>query len=365
VGYGVENVEAEVASVQNASLFVLCLLTCSLGGCKKKAAAVDSPSQDRIYVSNEDSNDVSVIDSKSDSVIKTISVGKRPRGLRVSQDGTRLFVALSGSPKAGPGVDESKLPPADRSADGIGIVDLKKNAVERVLQSGRDPESFDITADGKQLLVSNEETAETSVIDIAGGNIVRAIPVGGEPEGVTLRPDGAVAYVTSEADNEVHVIDIKRQNVLTRIKSGQRPRAVAFTPDGKRAYVTDELGATVTAIDAERHVPIGSVDLRSDKPTGPASKPMGVVVSPDGKFLYVTTGRGGAVAVVDSEALKVVKVISDVGPRPWGIGITPDGRKLYVANGPSNDVSVVELPSGKILKRLKVGTSPWGIAVGR
>src|ERR1041384_4748154 len=79
---------------------------------------------ERVYVSDEDGGHVVVLPVAStasgDRVIARIAVGKRPRGLRVSPDGSRLFVALSGMPKAGPGVDESKLPPADPSADGIG-----------------------------------------------------------------------------------------------------------------------------------------------------------------------------------------------------------------------------------------------------
>ena len=74
-----------------------------------------------------------------------------------------LLVALSGSPIAGPGVDESKLPPADRAADGIGVVDLATRKVVRTLTSGQDPEAFDLSPDGKTLYVSNEETAEMSV----------------------------------------------------------------------------------------------------------------------------------------------------------------------------------------------------------
>ena len=49
--------------------------------------------------------------------------------------------------------------------------------------------------------------------------------------------------------------------------------------------------------------------------------------------------------------------------RPWGIGVSPDGRKIYTANGPSGDVSIVDLASGTVEKRVKVGGSPWGIAV--
>src|SRR4029434_4016721 len=100
------------------------------------------------------------------------------------------LVALSGSPKAGPGSDEMKLPPPDRTADGVGLLDLEKLRLLKVLKSGQDPESFDVSRDGKLLFVSNEETAETSVVDMRSGKVVTRMKVGGEPEGVTLRPDG-------------------------------------------------------------------------------------------------------------------------------------------------------------------------------
>src|SRR3546814_18158511 len=51
-----------------------------------------------VYVSNEDSNDLTVVSAGDLSVIDTIAVGKRPRGVRVRPDGLTVFVALSGSP---------------------------------------------------------------------------------------------------------------------------------------------------------------------------------------------------------------------------------------------------------------------------
>ena len=74
--------------------------------------------QPRVYVTNERSNDVSVIDTLNDSVVSTIDVGKRPRGVRVRADGKLLYVALSGSPIGGPNVRDEDLPPADKKADG-------------------------------------------------------------------------------------------------------------------------------------------------------------------------------------------------------------------------------------------------------
>ena len=75
-----------------------------------------------IYVTNENSGDVSVIDSASLQVVGTIPVEKRPRGIHPSPDGRNIYVALSGSPPAPPGVDESTLPPPEKSADGIGVI---------------------------------------------------------------------------------------------------------------------------------------------------------------------------------------------------------------------------------------------------
>src|SRR6478736_5623603 len=60
----------------------------------------------RVYVTNEASGDLTVIDPATQSVIATAPLGKRPRGIKVSPVRKSLFVALSGSPPAPPGVDE-------------------------------------------------------------------------------------------------------------------------------------------------------------------------------------------------------------------------------------------------------------------
>ena len=90
-------------------------------------AAGADPSADapRLYVSDERGGNVVIVDPQSASVVARIPVGKRPRGIQVSPDHRRVYVALSGSPMGGPNVDESKLPPPDRRYDGIGVVDLE------------------------------------------------------------------------------------------------------------------------------------------------------------------------------------------------------------------------------------------------
>lgn len=74
--------------------------------------------------------------------------------MHASPDQKTLYVALSGSPIAGPDVDESTLPPPDKSADGIGVFSVAQNKVVRVLPGGSDPENFDVSQDGTQLFIS-------------------------------------------------------------------------------------------------------------------------------------------------------------------------------------------------------------------
>jgi quinoprotein dehydrogenase-associated probable ABC transporter substrate-binding protein len=309
----------------------------------------------RIYVTNERSGELSVIDAASHAVVATVPLGKRPRGMQLAPDGHRLYVALSGSPIAGPGVDERSLPPADKAADGIGVVDLATLRLERTLRGVSDPEQVSVSRDGRRLYVASEDTGTTVVLDERDGRLLATFAVGREPEGIATSPDGRWVYVTSEAEDEVAVIDTRSDSVIAKVRVGARPRAIVFSPDGAAAYVSCENDASVAVLDARRHVALARIPV-----PGPGAKPMGMALSDDGDTLYVTTGRGGTLVAIDPRTHRAKGSVA-VGPRPWGLALSSDGRWLYTANGPSNDVSVVDARSLAIVARIAVGTSPWGV----
>ncbi|MEZ5401948.1 MAG: beta-propeller fold lactonase family protein [Bryobacteraceae bacterium] len=324
---------------------------------EKKAEAPKPRGDHRIYVTNEASGDLTVIDSASLEAIKTLPLGKRPRGIRASPDGKLIYVALSGSPFAPPGVDESTLPPPDRGADGVGVVDAAKLEVVKIIRAGQDPESFDLSRDGRYLYVSNEDDAKVSVVDLSSDSVAASVAVGGEPEGVTLTPDGKFVYVTSEEEGTITAIDTAANKGVKTFRVGRRPRAVVFLPDGSRGFVSLENNAAVAVVDARKHALVTLIDL-GDKDV----KPMGLALTKDGGRLFVSTGRFHKVFEIDTAANKPV-ASWEAGERPWGIGLSPDEKTLYTANGPAGDVSVIDVATRTVRARVKAADRPWGILV--
>ena len=328
--------------------------------CTKKSSIlisiIPASTGPRLYVTNEVSGDLSIIDVSASRLVANVPLGKRPRGIHPSPDHKTLYIALSGSPVAGPDVDESTLPPADHTADGIGVFDTTQNKLLRVLHAGSDPENFDVSRDGNQLYVSNEDVSEISIVDIASGNIVRSFKVGGQPEGVKVSPDGKFVYVTSEEDGTIAVLDLASQKIISTFKVGHRPRTVVFTPDGSRAFVNAENDGAVVVVDAVRHKMLTSIAL------GKAGviKPMFVLLSQDASKLYVSTGRGHQVVTIKTSSQAILGSV-EVGGRPWGIALSPDGGTLYSANGPANDISVVDLATNTVTRKMGAGKGPWGL----
>lgn len=366
LGAGIRAAAPAVAKITAAVVAASWTLAGSLAAFGSAAAAGSY----QIYVSDERSDDVTVIDGGDFSVVTAIPVGKRPRGIHASPDGKFVYVALSGTPIALPpqldahgnpifkrgGDDDDNEAASDKSADGIGIIDVAHKRLKGKIFAGSDPEEFALSKDGTQLYVSNEDTKSASVVNIAASKVEHIIPVGQEPEGVATTPDGNQFYVTCESGGDVYVVDTKNYSVVGHFKVDPRPRTVAFLPRAGVAFVPSESVGELNVVDSKTFKSVKVITL----PAG--SRPMSVRVPPDGQSIYVSNGRGGTVSMIDAHTYAVGESIK-VGTRPWGMAISPDGKYLFTANGPSDDISVVDLKTNQEIKRVKAGKSPWSVTI--
>jgi PQQ-dependent catabolism-associated beta-propeller protein len=301
-----------------------------------------------LFVTNERAGTVQVIDTNTDRVIATAKIHDRPRGLALSPDGKRLYVAVSWW-------RDGKRPRTGRER--IAALDAHTLKPLRDYAAGTDPECVAVAPDGQRLYLSNEDAGTASIVDVASGKHLATLVVGTEPEGVSVTPDGKWVYVTAETSNVLSIIDTKAQKTAANILVDPRPRAVIFTRDSKYAWATAEIGGTVQLIDTAKRRVLKRIKLRAQ------DKPVGLALAPDEKRLYVATGRGNGVAVIDTRTHKVLADIP-TGDRVWGIAITPDGKKVYAANSLSNTVSVIDAKAGRVVGVIRTDDGPWGLAVG-
>ena len=276
------------------------------------------------------------------AVIGTAPLGKRPRGIKASPDGKSLYVALSGSPNAGPGVDVKTLPPPDRSADGIGEVDADTYKVKRVIRAGNDPEQLDISADGTAAVCRERRRRAGERRRPAVGNVVATVKMGEEPEGVTIRPDGKVVYVTSEDEGAVYAIDTATNKVLKKVPVGHRPRSIGFLPDGSRAYVSLENDGAIAVVDGQAaQVPAPDSARRQRATRRSRGRWASRSIPTDRR----STSRPARSAACSWSIRRRTRRPTSIRSRPAAVGrrLLPDGKTIYTANGPSNDVSVIDL----------------------
>ncbi|MBI2992656.1 MAG: PQQ-dependent catabolism-associated beta-propeller protein [Gammaproteobacteria bacterium] len=305
--------------------------------CVVMSPAVPAAPTHRIFVTNEGSDDLSVINGKTLEVEKTFTVGKRPRGIGLAPDASELYVAAS---------EENVILVIDPST----LKELRR------FEAGSDPETFAVHPNGT-IYISNEDAAMASVFDPKTGRKVAEIPVGLEPEGVAISPDGKKVIVTSESTNMLHVIGVPEHTIIANILVGARPRSAVFTRDGNVAYATSEISGEVKKVDMNQHKVVAITKIADEK-----AKPKDVLLSRDEKTLYVAGGRADAVIVLDAQTMQV-KANIPVGKRVWGLALSRDGSRLFSTDGASNSVSAIDTATHKVIKTIPVGEMPWGIVI--
>ena len=214
--------------------------------------------------------------------IKTVKVGRRPRGVELTKDGSELFICA--------GDDDS-----------IQVLDTKTLQITGKLPSGPDPELMALSPDGNTVYVSNENDNLVTMIDTRTKRQIGDVPVGVEPEGMAVSPDGNILVNTSETTNMAHMIDTHTKQIIANILVDARPRFAQFKPDGSELWVSSEVGGTVAVIDPVKHVVKQKISFEIPGLSKEAIQPIGISFSKDGKRAFVALGPANRVAAIDAE----------------------------------------------------------------
>lgn len=215
---------------------VMCSSVALAGQAPGPIAAPDVPisHRDRVYAAEQFSNTVSVTDPASGRVLGVIRLGEpQPINLSPLYRGQLLVHGLGFSP------DHRTLAVVSIGSNSVTIVDTETNEVRRTVYLGRSPHEAFFTPDGRELWVTVRGEDYVAVLDARSYEPVTRIRVPPGPGMQIFSPDGGRAFVCSSFTAQTVVIDVARHRVVATVPQASPfcPN-IAATPDGRQVWFT-------------------------------------------------------------------------------------------------------------------------------
>jgi YVTN family beta-propeller protein len=309
----------------------------------------------RVYVPNENSGDVTVIDPRTFKVILTFKTGLSPEHITPDWDLSKLYVNNMGGSKltvvdqntARPigninvpypynlyfTLDGSKAIVVDDfmtaqyiDNNGLAFYDRKTWKFLKFLKipfTGVD--HLDFSADGSFLLATCETSGMAVKVDTRTMTITGSVRVGGLPLAIRLSPDGRFFFIANQGLSGVNVVDAKTLKVVRFIRTDTGAHGLGIGRDTTKLYVTNRIAGTISVIDFATQRVIAKWKA--------GASPDMVAFSPDGSQMWVSNRYNGTVDVFNPETGAVIKTIA-TGENPHGLIYWPQpGRYSLGHNG--------------------------------
>jgi YVTN family beta-propeller protein len=339
-----------------------------------------------VYVTNEDSNNVSVINRQTDEVVSTVMVGKKPRGVATGlrRQHIRVYVANSKS-------------------NSISVIDPTTNKVETEIpiRFGQEPEGIAVATASPEkefIFVTNYGSNTVSVIDGLTYQETEKVNVKNGPVAVAVDPPVEAlmnaqflsfediqrlrddrknflrAYVANRNSKVVTVLkmDISSGRIvdITDINVEWNPIALDVDYERGKVYVANYGFDNLSIISIPELIK-GNKDGAVSAISGVGHSNTGVVADPNLERIYLLKETSGEVVIIrpmveDQSPIKTITPIvgiMPVGTTPRSLMLDPEARKLYIVNRGSHNVSVIDKTSRKEEKIIPVGKKPYGIAM--
>jgi YVTN family beta-propeller protein len=291
----------------------------------------------RLLVANAGDDTVTVYDQPANTLAATVPVGKTPRGLAVSPDGRKAWVANHG--------------------DGtLSVIDLRSLKVIKTIRQGQleKPRSLALTPDGRRLLVTSEGSRRILQIDALKDVVERSTTTAQpDPRAVALARGGSRAWVAHRGGDALTILDVPALKTLKTLKVGAAPEGVALSPNERFMLATLGDAGMVAVIDIAR------LTVATRLPAG--QKPGAIVFRPRSTMALVANRGSDDVTALDVASRQVVATVP-VGRQPVALAINDRATRAYVANAGSNSVSVIALPGLEVTATIAAGNAPSAVA---
>jgi len=275
------------------------------------------------FLTNQQDNTVSVVNTKTRQNIRTIPVGKEPAGVAVSDKWRRAWITQPGDGK---------------------VQELDCHGVTRSLAVGDGPLAIVVDSARDLLYVADWYSHEIVAIDLHQFKITKSIAVGRAPSGLVMGQQSQYLYVSNRDDNNIMQIDLQRFSVTATADTGDKPFGITIDTTRNRLYSANVKSNSVSVVDLSNMKTIAELAV--------GERPYDVAVAAD--MIFVTNQDDNTVSSIAAAELKVIAEI-EVGEYPEGIDTHPDGQQIYVANWFDNSVSIINVEQLTVVETIDTG----------
>jgi len=265
----------------------------------------------RLYVSH--SAVVEVVDPDSSKVVGQITQLHGVHGIALAPDLNKGFIS-------------------NGQSNSVTVFDLKSLAKTGEPSTGKNPDSICYEPKTRRVLTFNGGSSDSSIIDAKTNEIVKTIPLGGKPEFSVADGTGKV-YANIEDTSEIVEIDAAKAVVTRRapLAPCEEPSGLAIDVQNKKLFsVCGNHTMAVTDINSFKVIATPKIGSGPDAAgfdpgTGLAFSSNGgdatltIVKLVNGKYEAVdnvTTERGARTMTVDQKTHRVYLLAAEYGPAP-------------------------------------------------
>ncbi|MCP4544092.1 MAG: PKD domain-containing protein, partial [Chloroflexi bacterium] len=227
----------------------------------------------RIFVANEISDSVSILDQHTWDVLDTLSVGNGPRCIAVTPDLQHAYTTNNGSRD-------------------VSVIDLQSNSVVATLTAGAHPQAITISPHSGLAYVVANTPGKVIWVDTSTSQVEDWLHIGNHPQSIATSPNGQHLYVVDSYGQALYTVDAISFQIIDVLAIPGHPHRILITPDGSKAYIANSARNHLSAIDLSNYRVIENIDVQSSQ--------WAMDISAGGERLFVSLYDSGEIAVIDT-----------------------------------------------------------------
>jgi YVTN family beta-propeller protein len=258
-----------------------------------------NPNNGLLYVANYNANQIVIVDTKTDSVVDTIS-GLPAHPITVKVDpitNTVLVASLAGNK--------------------VSFISADTNKIEKIIETGTAPWGMDLDIREHYAYVTNRGSSFITVLDLIDQDVAAKIPIAAPAQAITVDDREHTIYTSYMEQGKVLKIDGKTNSILTTIDTGLIPQDLAVDPNTHKLYASTKYNDKIYVMGPESI----SVTLPVIMVGGNIS---GLAVSPFAGVIGYITAHG--------QDVQVSEPYMDAGNKSLSMSVSaPDGGQVTLS----------------------------------